>query len=64
MEVMGCGMVHSNVLKNCNIDSEKFQGFALGLGVERLAMLKYGMNDLRDFFQNDPRFLDHYSFDF
>jgi len=62
LEIMGCGMVHSNVLKNCNIDADKFQGFALGLGVERLAMLKYGMSDLREFFQNDPRFLKHYSF--
>ena len=62
LEIMGCGMVHSNVLKNCNIDFDEFQGFALGLGVERLAMLKYGMSDLREFFQNDPRFLKHYSF--
>ncbi|MBT4989554.1 MAG: phenylalanine--tRNA ligase subunit alpha [Rickettsiales bacterium] len=64
MEIMGCGMVHSNVLKNCQINPDEYQGFALGLGVERLAMLKYGIADLRDFFQNDPRFLDHYSFNF
>jgi len=63
MEIMGCGMIHSNVLNNCDIDPEEYQGFALGLGVERLTMLKYGVADLRDLFQNDPRFLDHYSFD-
>lgn len=62
MEILGCGMIHPNVLKNCNIDSEKFQGFAFGIGIERLAMLKYGINDLRMLFENDIRFLNHYSF--
>lgn len=62
MEILGCGMIHPNVLKNCEIDSEKFQGFAFGIGIERLAMLKYGINDLRMFFENDLRFLKHYGF--
>ena len=63
MEILGCGMIHENVLKNCNIDANKYQGFAFGIGVERLAMLKYGINDLRMFFENDIRFLQHYGFD-
>ncbi|MBL6664762.1 MAG: phenylalanine--tRNA ligase subunit alpha [Rickettsiales bacterium] len=63
MEILGCGMIHENVLKNCNIDAAKYQGFAFGIGVERLAMLKYGINDLRMFFENDIRFLKHYGFD-
>lgn len=63
MEILGCGMIHENVLKNCNIDASKYQGFAFGIGVERLAMLKYGINDLRMFFENDIRFLKHYGFD-
>jgi phenylalanyl-tRNA synthetase alpha chain len=62
MEILGCGMIHPNVLKNCNIDPEKFQGFAFGIGVERLAMLKYGITDLRMFFENDVRFLNHFGF--
>lgn len=62
MEILGCGMIHPNVLKNCGIDSEKFQGFAFGIGVERLAMLKYGITDLRMFFENDARFLKHFGF--
>jgi phenylalanyl-tRNA synthetase alpha chain len=62
MEILGCGMIHPNVLKNCNIDSTKYQGFAFGIGVERLAMLKYGITDLRMFFENDVRFLKHYGF--
>lgn len=62
MEILGCGMIHPNVLQNCQIDSEKFQGFAFGIGVERLAMLKYGITDLRMFFENDVRFLKHYGF--
>lgn len=62
LEVLGCGMVHPNVLRNCNIDPEEYQGFALGMGVERLAMLKYGIEDLRQFFEGDKRWLDHYSF--
>ncbi len=62
MEILGCGMIHPNVLKNCKINSDEFQGFAFGIGVERLAMLKYGINDLRMFFDNDLRFLKHYGF--
>jgi phenylalanyl-tRNA synthetase alpha chain len=62
MEIMGCGMVHPNVLTNVGIDPTKYQGFALGLGVERAAMLKYGMNDLRNFFENDQRWTNHYGF--
>jgi phenylalanyl-tRNA synthetase alpha chain len=62
MEILGCGMIHPNVLKNCNIDPNKFQGFAFGIGVERLAMLKYGITDLRMFFENDVKFLRHFGF--
>ncbi len=62
MEILGCGMIHPNVLKNCQIDADKNQGFAFGIGIERLAMLKYGINDLRLFFENDIRFLQHYGF--
>ncbi len=62
MEILGCGMIHPNVLNNCHIDSSKFQGFAFGIGIERLAMLKYGINDLRMLFENDVRFLQHYGF--
>ncbi len=61
LEIGGCGMVHPNVLKNVNIDSEKYQGFAFGLGPERLTMLKYGVNDLRLFFENDLRFLRQFN---
>ncbi len=57
LEVLGCGMVHPSVLRNCGIDSERYTGFAFGLGVERFAMLRYGVNDLRSFFDNDVRFL-------
>ena len=57
LEVLGCGMVHPNVLRACGIDPEKYTGFAFGLGVERFAMLRYGVNDLRSFFENDARFL-------
>lgn len=60
LEVLGCGMVHPNVLKNVDIDSEKYLGFAFGLGVERLTMLRYGVNDLRLFFQNDLRMLKQF----
>ena len=62
MEILGCGMINPNVLKNCNIDSDKFQGFAFGIGIERLAMLKYGIRDLRMLFENDARFLQHFGF--
>jgi phenylalanyl-tRNA synthetase alpha chain len=55
-------MVHPNVLKNCGVDPEKYQGYAFGLGVDRLAMLKYGMSDLRAFFDADTRWLKHYGF--
>ena len=61
LEVMGCGMVHPNVFKHCNVDTNIFSGFAFGMGVERLAMLKYGVNDLRLFFDNDLRFLRQFS---
>lgn len=62
MEILGCGMIHPNVLNNCGIDATKHQGFAFGIGIERLAMLKYGITDLRMFFENDARFLQHYGF--
>jgi phenylalanyl-tRNA synthetase alpha chain len=61
LEIGGCGMVHPNVLKNVGIDSEQYRGFAFGLGVERLSMLRYGVNDLRLFFENDLRFLKQFS---
>ena len=61
MEILGCGMIHPNVLENCGIDSKKFQGFAFGIGIERLAMLKYGITDLRLLFENDVRFLKNFS---
>ncbi|PPD13029.1 phenylalanine--tRNA ligase subunit alpha [Methylophilus sp.] len=60
LEIGGCGMVHPEVLKHVNIDSNKYRGFAFGLGVERLAMLRYGVNDLRHFFNNDLRFLQQF----
>ena len=63
LEVLGCGMVHPNVLKNSKVDYKKFQGFAFGMGIDRLAMLKYGINDLRSFFEADTRWLNHYGFD-
>jgi len=61
LEIGGCGMVHPEVFKHVGIDSEKYRGFAFGLGVERLAMLRYGVNDLRHFFNNDLRFLQQFS---
>lgn len=61
LEVLGCGMVHPKVLENCGIDPEKYSGFAFGMGVERFAMLRYGVNDLRQFFDNDLRFLRQFS---
>ncbi|MGD8559986.1 MAG: phenylalanine--tRNA ligase subunit alpha [Gammaproteobacteria bacterium] len=60
LEVLGCGMVHPNVFKHVDVDSEKYTGFAFGMGVERLAMLRYGVNDLRLFFENDLRFLEQF----
>ncbi|MEZ5997093.1 MAG: phenylalanine--tRNA ligase subunit alpha [Hyphomonas sp.] len=62
MEILGCGMVHPNVLRNCGIDPAKHQGFAFGMGVDRLAMLKYGMPDLRPYFEADPQWTRHYGF--
>ncbi len=62
MEILGCGMVHPQVLKNVGVNPDKYQGFAFGIGVERLAMLKYGMSDLREFFEGDLRWLKHYGF--
>ena len=63
LEILGCGMVHPNVLKNVKVDSTKFQGYAFGIGIDRLAMLKYGINDLRAFFDCDYRWLNHFGFD-
>jgi phenylalanyl-tRNA synthetase alpha chain len=60
LEILGCGMVHPNVLENVGIDSRQYSGFAFGMGVERLAMLKYGIDDLRMFFENDMRFLQQF----
>jgi len=62
LEILGCGMVHPNVLRNCGLDPDVYQGFAWGMGLDRLAMLKYGMPDLRAFFDADQRWLDHYGF--
>jgi phenylalanyl-tRNA synthetase alpha chain len=62
LEVLGSGMVHPQVLRNVNLDPEKYQGFAFGLGIDRLAMLKYGMTDLRAFFDSDLNWLRHYGF--
>ena len=58
--MMGCGLVHPNVLEHCKVDADAFTGFAFGMGVERLAMLRYGVNDLRLFFENDLRFLKQF----
>jgi len=58
---LGCGMVHPQVFDNVGIDNEQFSGFAFGMGVERLAMLRYGVNDLRLFFENDLRFLRQFN---
>ncbi|MCH1414658.1 MAG: phenylalanine--tRNA ligase subunit alpha, partial [Glaciecola sp.] len=60
LEVLGCGMTHPNVLKAVGVDPEEYTGFAFGMGVERLAMLRYGVNDLRAFFENDLRFLKQF----
>lgn len=62
LEILGCGMVHPNVLKACGIDPDQWQGFAFGMGVDRLAMLKYGVPDLRPMFEADVRWLAHYGF--
>ena len=63
LEILGCGMVHPNVLRNVKVDPAKYQGFAFGMGIDRLAMLKYGINDLRAFFETDYRWLSHFGFD-
>lgn len=63
MEILGSGMVHPNVIRNCGLDPDVWQGFAFGCGIDRLAMLKYGMDDLRAFFDGDLRWADHYGFD-
>ncbi len=62
LEILGCGMVHPRVLEHCGIDGKKYQGFAFGMGIERIAMLKYGIADLRTFFDSDYRWLSHYGF--
>jgi phenylalanyl-tRNA synthetase alpha chain len=62
LEILGCGMVHPNVLRNCGLDPDVYQGFAWGMGIDRIAMLKYGMNDLRAFFDADTRWIRHYGF--
>ncbi len=62
LEILGCGMVHPNVLRNCGLDPDAVQGFAWGMGIDRIAMLKYGMPDLRAFFEADMRWLAHYGF--
>jgi phenylalanyl-tRNA synthetase alpha chain len=62
LEILGCGMVHANVLRNCKLDPDVYQGFAWGMGIDRIAMLKYGMPDLRPFFEADVRWLEHYGF--
>lgn len=62
LEILGCGMVHPNVLKNVGLDPDEYQGFAWGMGIDRIAMLKYGMPDLRAFFDADIRWIDHYGF--
>jgi phenylalanyl-tRNA synthetase alpha chain len=62
LEILGCGMVHPNVIRNCGLDPDEYQGFAWGMGIDRIAMLKYGMPDLRPFFEADLRWLSHYGF--
>ncbi|HCW69175.1 MAG TPA: phenylalanine--tRNA ligase subunit alpha, partial [Thalassospira lucentensis] len=62
LEILGCGMVHPRVLSACGLDPEEYQGFAFGMGIERIAMLKYGIPDLRTFFDTDLRWLKHYGF--
>lgn len=62
LEVLGCGMIHPNVLKNVGINPDEYRGFAFGMGVDRFAMLKYGINDLREFFSADKRWINHYNF--
>jgi phenylalanyl-tRNA synthetase alpha chain len=61
VEILGCGMVHPQVLDNCGIDSNKYTGFAFGMGIERITMLKYQIKDLRLFSENDVRFLKQFT---
>jgi phenylalanyl-tRNA synthetase alpha chain len=61
LEILGCGMVHPNVLRNAGVDPSQFSGYAFGMGVERLTMLRYGVEDLRSFFENDLRFLEQFA---
>jgi phenylalanyl-tRNA synthetase alpha chain len=63
LEILGCGMVHPNVLRAVKVDPEVWQGFAFGMGIDRIAMLKYGIPDLRTFFEADLRWLRHYGFE-
>jgi phenylalanyl-tRNA synthetase alpha chain len=60
IEILGCGMVHPNVLEECGIDSEKYSGFAFGMGLDRITMLKYEIEDIRLLFENDMRFIDQF----
>jgi phenylalanyl-tRNA synthetase alpha chain len=62
LEILGCGMVHPNVIRAVGLDPEEWQGFAFGMGIDRIAMLKYGIPDLRAFFESDLRWLRHYGF--
>ena len=62
LEILGSGMVNPKVLENCKIDNKQFQGFAFGMGIERISMLKYGITDLRSFFDTDLRWIKHYGF--
>jgi len=64
LEVLGCGMVHPQVLRNSGVDPDIYQGYAFGMGIERLAMLRYGVQDLRQFFENDVRFLRQFRNEF
>ena len=60
LEVLGCGVVHPNVLRNCGLDPERWSGYAFGMGIERFSMLRYDVNDLRLYFENDLRFLSQF----
>ena len=60
LEILGAGMVHPNVFKACGVDPEKYTGFAFGMGIERIALLKYGIDDIRLFYENDARFLKQF----
>ena len=60
IEILGAGMVHPSVLSGCDIDPEKYSGFAFGMGIERITMIKYGIDDMRMLYENDPRFLEQF----